>query len=150
MSNSVSQDIAAAVTGIIGLAVIAVVVSNGANTANVVKAVGGGLSNLIAVAISPVTGKAPTGTAASLTGGQWALGGTGGTSGLVSASNGGIGIGTPYGSLAISGSTLNQLGSAVGNGASSLFGGSSSGIDSGTWDTGSSILGNSGTWDTAA
>jgi hypothetical protein len=41
---------------VIGLAIVAVVVSNRANTASVIGASGTGLANVIAAAVSPVTG----------------------------------------------------------------------------------------------
>lgn len=62
----------AVISGIIGLAVVALVVSQRANTANVLKAFFSGVSNVIGVAISPVTGQSVSGVgAAGLTGGNW-------------------------------------------------------------------------------
>lgn len=46
--------------GVIGLAIIAVLVSNRANTANVLGAAGSAFSNAISAATAPVTGQAAT------------------------------------------------------------------------------------------
>ena len=44
------------IMAIIGLAVLAVILSKNANTSNVISAAGGGFSQLLAAAISPVAG----------------------------------------------------------------------------------------------
>lgn len=48
------------VTAIVGIAIIAVLVSNRAQTANVIQAGSQGLANDISAAVSPVTGSAAT------------------------------------------------------------------------------------------
>lgn len=55
--NAFWEGLITIVTAIIGLALIAVLVSNRANTASVVQAAASGLGNDIGVAISPVTGQ---------------------------------------------------------------------------------------------
>lgn len=44
------------IVSVIGLAIVAVLVSNKANTAKVIGASGSGLANVIGAAVSPVTG----------------------------------------------------------------------------------------------
>lgn len=48
--------ISSVVVAVIGLAIVAVLVSNRANTANVIGASGKGLAGVIQAAVSPVTG----------------------------------------------------------------------------------------------
>jgi hypothetical protein len=55
------EKLAAGVAALIGLAVIAIVISQRANTANVLGSFFGGLSNVIGTAISPVTGQSVAG-----------------------------------------------------------------------------------------
>jgi hypothetical protein len=43
-------------TAIIGVAIVAVIVSNNSNTANVIKAAGTAFGDVLKVAVSPVTG----------------------------------------------------------------------------------------------
>lgn len=50
------------VGGIIGLAIVAVLVAQKAQTATVVQGVGSALSNVITAAVSPVTGTTSTNT----------------------------------------------------------------------------------------
>lgn len=54
--NKFFVDIMTVATGIIGLAIIAIVVSNKASTKNVITAAGSALATDISAAVSPVTG----------------------------------------------------------------------------------------------
>lgn len=54
--DQVSPTIIAIVTAIVGLAMVAVIVSQKAQTPNVIKASGSALSSVIAAAVSPVVG----------------------------------------------------------------------------------------------
>jgi hypothetical protein len=56
--NNISEPLVTIATAIVGLAIIAVLVSNRAQTANVASAFGGAFSNAISAAVSPVTGQA--------------------------------------------------------------------------------------------
>ena len=55
--GDIEKSIVAILSAIIGIAVLAVILSNGSNTVNVIKAFFGGVSGTLAVAISPITGK---------------------------------------------------------------------------------------------
>lgn len=55
MFNRVFTDVLAVATAIVGLAIIAVLVSKKADTANVLKAAGDALSKNIGAAVKPVT-----------------------------------------------------------------------------------------------
>lgn len=127
--NDIGQKIAAFIAAFIGLAVLAIVISARANTVAVLGAFFGGVTNLVSVAISPVTG---TGTAgAGLAGGSWdgsapnASGFSMPASYTGNTATGGISVATPGVSL--------NLGGLL-SGVSSLFGGGGGGgsfIDSG-------------------
>lgn len=82
--GDIGEKLTGIVAAVIGLAVLAIVISQKANTANVLGAFFGGISNLVGVAISPVTGQAVSGLNASgLSGGTWTGGGsTAGSSAL--------------------------------------------------------------------
>ncbi|WWT37750.1 membrane DNA delivery [Enterobacteria phage PRDsepia] len=54
--NDYIGPIVTVLTAIIGVAILATLVSNRANTANVIKAGAGGFSNMLGTALSPVTG----------------------------------------------------------------------------------------------
>ena len=54
--GNVSGAVVAVISGIIGLAIVAVLVGTRAQTATVVTAFGGALGNVIGKAVSPVTG----------------------------------------------------------------------------------------------
>lgn len=54
--NDYIGPIVTVLTAIIGVAILATLVSNRANTANVIKAGTGGFSNMLGTALSPVTG----------------------------------------------------------------------------------------------
>ena len=56
MSDNFINAMVAVVTSIVGLAIIAVLISRNANTAGVITSAGGALSTDIATAVSPVTG----------------------------------------------------------------------------------------------
>lgn len=55
MSN-IGDKVTVVVMAIIGLAVLAVILSKNANTSNVISAAGSGFNSLLAAAISPVAG----------------------------------------------------------------------------------------------
>lgn len=129
--EGIGEKISAIIAGIIGLAVVALIVSQGANTMGVIYQFFGGLSNLIGVAISPVTGQSVAGlSAGGLGGGSWTTG---------SPASGGLGLAVNTGgfSIGLSQGTVNtiagQLGNAAASGIGSLFGGSSGGVDTGGW-----------------
>ena len=74
--GDIGQKIVGGIAAIISLAVVALVISSKANTPNVLNSFFGGLSNLIGVAISPVTGQTVAGlNAGQLTGdtGTWTV-----------------------------------------------------------------------------
>lgn len=127
-----TSKISVIIGSIIGLAVLAVVVSHGANTTNVLGAFFGGVTNLIGVAISPITGQSVAG-GTGLAGGTWQAGGVGGgTSGFAVDLGGGGGdlLGGLFGSLT-AGSNLPGTGNDPTGG---LFGGGgSSFLDSGSF-----------------
>jgi TctA family transporter len=54
--KSAGEIIVAIVSGILGLAILAVVLSNNSNTTNVLSGFFSGLSNLITAAVKPVSG----------------------------------------------------------------------------------------------
>lgn len=60
MSDNLTTGIVTVVMGIIGIATIAVIVGNKAQTAGVIGAAGGALAQNITAAVSPVTGTAAT------------------------------------------------------------------------------------------
>jgi PRD1 phage membrane DNA delivery len=60
MGREVFEPIVTIVAGIIGVTIIAVLVSRNAQTANVFAAAGGAFSNVLSTAVSPVTGAAAT------------------------------------------------------------------------------------------
>lgn len=55
MSNAMEQVVTVAVA-IVGVAILAVVVSRNSDTANVIKSAGNAFSSSLAVAVSPITG----------------------------------------------------------------------------------------------
>lgn len=136
--NDAGEKIVGIIGAIIGLAVLAIIISARANTANVLASFFGGLSNLVGVAISPITGQ----QVSNLSG----LSGSGGglTSGfsLLGGSSGG-GVNLNVGSLlggVTGGGGSSGIGSLLGGGGSSgigsLFGGGAdAGVESGTFDT---------------
>lgn len=54
--NQVGPAFVAVVTGVIGLAIVAVLVSQNAQTSGVISSGGGALAGIISAAVSPVTG----------------------------------------------------------------------------------------------
>lgn len=56
MSN-VTEQIVTIFVAIIGVAILAVIVSRNSNTANVIKAASSGFNDALATALSPVTGR---------------------------------------------------------------------------------------------
>lgn len=62
MSEQLITSVVTVLTAIIGVAIIAVLVSRQANTSGVIQAGAGGVSQLISAAVSPVTGGGGFGT----------------------------------------------------------------------------------------
>lgn len=58
--NHFTEQLVVVISAIIGLAIVAVLVSNNAQTASVIGAGGAALANDISAAVSPVTGAAAT------------------------------------------------------------------------------------------
>lgn len=58
---NVESLISSVIVGVLGLAIVAVIVSQRANTAGVIGASGTGLANVIKAAVSPVTGGSSSG-----------------------------------------------------------------------------------------
>lgn len=58
--NAFLEGIATIALAVVGLAVVAVLVSRKSNTGGVIQAAASGLANNIGVAVSPVTGSNPT------------------------------------------------------------------------------------------
>lgn len=59
--NGIGERIATIAVAITGVAMLALIVSKKADTANVIKAAGGAFSGALGVAVSPVTGGGGTG-----------------------------------------------------------------------------------------
>ena len=57
--NHAMAELVTIITAIIGVAMVAVLVSNKANTSKVIDSSAGGLGYLLGVAVSPVTGSSP-------------------------------------------------------------------------------------------
>lgn len=89
--NDVGEKVMGIIGAIIGLSVLAIVISSKANTASVLSSFFGGLSNLIGVAISPVTGQTVSNLSAGLSGGSWS--GSSSTSGFSLNSSYGVNVG---------------------------------------------------------
>lgn len=60
MGREIWEPVVTILGGIIGVAIIAVLVSQKSNTAGVFAAAGGAFSNVLSTAVSPVTGAAAT------------------------------------------------------------------------------------------
>lgn len=60
MGREIFEPIVTIAAGIIGVAIIAVLVSNKAQTGNVLASAGGAFSNVLSAATAPVTGNAAT------------------------------------------------------------------------------------------
>jgi PRD1 phage membrane DNA delivery len=80
--RDIGEAVAGIIAAIVGVAVIGLIVSSKANTSNVLTAFFGGLSNLVGVAISPVTGQTVQGLTTGLQGGSWQGGGSSGSGGF--------------------------------------------------------------------
>lgn len=117
--DKIENIIGLVIAAVIGVAVIALLVSSNANTSSVLGTFFSGLSNVIGVAISPVTGQSVSGLSASGLTGSWV--GSGGTTTLASAGGLGVNIG----------------------GLGSLIGGTNSLINS-TSNLGNTIFGSTG------
>lgn len=116
------------VGAIIGLAVLAIIISAKANTASVLGAFFGGLSNLVGVAISPITGQSVSGLSAGLAGGAWSTGTSGFAlnGGSYGVNQGGIGQITNMtggGFLGGGGGGMGGLGGLLGGGGGGGMGG---------------------------
>lgn len=114
MFKNFGQDVAALITGVFTIAIIAVVLSNGANTANVITTFFSGLTSLLAAVIAPVTGG---GSVLNQATGSNLLGAIGGTENSLAGGVAGL-------NNAVSGITKleNSFGST--NSANNLFAGS--------------------------
>lgn len=76
MSDQLFTSLVSIATAIVGVAIIAVLVSRNSNTAGVLRAAGDSFSRSLAVAVSPVTGGgSPFGAGLSVSGGFDATGG---------------------------------------------------------------------------
>jgi hypothetical protein len=139
--GDIGSKIAGGIATIITLAVIAIVISARANTSNVLLAFFGGMSNLIGVAISPVTGQSVSGLSATgvsttgLLGGNWA-----------------VPVGATGSVLTGAGNVLGGINSLINTGSNLLGGSGSSGtgfVDTGLLDVGDSASAGdtSGTFD---
>lgn len=58
--NSFAEGAATIVLAVIGLAMVAIIVSRKSNAGGIIQAAASGVSNAIGVAISPVTGSSPS------------------------------------------------------------------------------------------
>lgn len=74
MSEQLITSTVTVLTAIVGVAIIAVLVSKNANTAQVISAGGGAFSQSLATALSPVTGATGFGSFGSFTGGGGGFG----------------------------------------------------------------------------
>jgi hypothetical protein len=82
--NQIGPTFVAIVTGVIGLALVAVAVSRNAQTPQVVQSAGGALASIIGAAVQPVTGSSSSGFGS-------AIGGLGGLSSGFGSAIGGLG-----------------------------------------------------------
>lgn len=90
--NNLSEPVVTVLVGLVGLAMVAVLVSTKAQTGQVIGAIGGAFSNAVSAAVSPVTGNS---TAPNVTAGL---------------SNNGFNVGSGgnlFGGLNLSGSLFN-------------------------------------------
>jgi hypothetical protein len=94
MGREIFEPVVTILAGVIGVAIIAVLVSQKSNTAGVFAAAGGAFSNVLSTAVSPVTGAAATPNV-----NAGSSGGSLGLSNLMSGgilSGGGLGGGTLF------------------------------------------------------
>jgi hypothetical protein len=122
------QDVTAIITAIIGVAIVAVVLSNGANTVNVLWSFFQGMVGLLSVAISPITGQSVA-SGGTLTAGWQNTGVNGftvsggvGTNGAINSITGSVNSAS---ALISAGTNGIMNGAAAANALSGLFGGSS-------------------------
>lgn len=54
--NGAGEQVVTIAVAIVGVAILAVLVSKNSNTANVIKSAGGAFSDALSVAVSPITG----------------------------------------------------------------------------------------------
>lgn len=54
--NSITESVVTVAVAVVGLAIVAVIVSNRAKTAQVIQSAGGAFSDALRVAVSPVAG----------------------------------------------------------------------------------------------
>lgn len=123
--SNIGKSIVGIISAVIGLAIIAVVLSRGATTVGVLGSFFSGLASLIAVAVSPITGQntqqlaaAAAGVSATSSGSYVPVSGYGFGSLSGGVSTGGISISggnqNGGGSINVSGSTLSSIGNFVG------------------------------------
>ncbi len=74
MGDQLITSVVTVLTAIVGVAIIAVLVSKNANTVGVIQAGGGAFSQSLSTALSPVTGQSGFGNFGSFTGGGAGLG----------------------------------------------------------------------------
>jgi PRD1 phage membrane DNA delivery len=127
--SGIGKGIVGMISAVIGLAILAVILSQGATTVNVLRSFFSGLSSLIAVAVSPITGgntqalqAAAAGLSATGNGSYAPVAGYGfGNVGSYSASgaSGGITFGGSNGQI---GGSVNISGAAISQGISSIGG----------------------------
>ena len=75
MSDQLFSSITTVVMAIIGVAILAVLVSRNSNTSGVLTAGGGAFSNILGAALSPVSGSGVLGGGRGFTGGGVSIGG---------------------------------------------------------------------------
>lgn len=54
--NTITESVVTILTAIVGVAILAVIVSRNSNTSGVLSAAGGAFSNVLGTAVSPITG----------------------------------------------------------------------------------------------
>lgn len=77
--NNMFEPVVTIAAGVVGIAIIAVLVSQKSNTANVFAAAGGAFANAISAAVSPVTGNSAAPSVTAGTSQNGLLGGAGGS-----------------------------------------------------------------------
>jgi hypothetical protein len=132
--DKIGTQIAGFISAILGVAIIAVILSRGATTVSVLGTFFQGLTQLLQVVVSPVTGGSNFGTGSAGYTGEVTLGQNGYVSGTGSNASGNNGI------------SLNGLGSLnlSNSGLGSLFGGGSAGTLAGTAGTVTGSLADTG------
>ena len=87
MGDKAITAVVSILTALIGVAILSILVSPASNTANVIRAAGGGFQCALATALSPITGGVNSGIAGLIGGGN--CGGTSGLSGITLPGGGG-------------------------------------------------------------